>query len=69
MRKHNDKVPQPDSFFAQNRPTAYSRMSDSQEITTRFKLSPGTYIVIPVTGADHTGEFLLRMCYEKRGHM
>ena len=50
--------------------TAHSALSDNfvnaREVTGRFKLSPGTYIIVPSTyQPDCEGEFLLRAFKEK----
>uniref|UniRef100_G3MR51 Calpain catalytic domain-containing protein n=1 Tax=Amblyomma maculatum TaxID=34609 RepID=G3MR51_AMBMU len=43
------------------------RLSYSRENTTRFRLLPGTFCVIPFTGeAEQAGDFLLRIYTEKK---
>ncbi len=40
--------------------------NESREITARFDLDPGYYLLVPYTsGAHHEGEFLVRILGEK----
>lgn len=46
-----------------------SRLSQSRENTTRFRLLPGTFCIIPCTAEpDQAGDFLLRIYTEKKCH-
>ncbi|KAH6934633.1 hypothetical protein HPB50_026169 [Hyalomma asiaticum] len=46
-----------------------NRLSQSRENTTRFRLLPGTFCIIPCTEeADQAGDFLLRIYTEKKCH-
>ena len=54
-------------FFAYHASTARSPVFiNSREVTGRFLLDPGSYIIIPTTfEPNHTGEFLVRIFSEK----
>ncbi|KAF6205766.1 hypothetical protein GE061_019939 [Apolygus lucorum] len=69
LERETEKLPLADKFFKHNKPVATSRMSDSQEVTCRYKFPPGCYVIIPVTCPTKKGEYLLRLCYEKRGNI
>ena len=53
-------------FFAKNRRVDSSSFANDYEITSRFKLRPGSYAVIPATfNPNKEGDFLLRIFSEK----
>ena len=44
-----------------------STFSNTREVTSRIKLTPGTYIIIPSTKCPGSeGQFLLRVFYKKK---
>ncbi|XP_059045760.1 calpain-A-like [Achroia grisella] len=52
-------------FFKANKPIGHSSKSRMREISKRFKLKPGSYVIIPYTSKPHEeGEFLLRVYTE-----
>ena len=63
----NTEFPLQKEYFETNRICAKSPVfSNSREVTGRFKLEPGTYIVIPSTyEPNHEGDYLLRIYAEK----
>ena len=56
-----------EEYFETNRICAKSPVfSNSREVTGRFKLEPGTYIIIPSTyEPNHEGDYLLRIYAER----
>lgn len=54
-------------YFKNNASCAKSPVySNSREVSGRFKLKPGTYIIIPSTfDPNHEGDFLLRIYAER----
>lgn len=67
-----DNCPAPLTFeyMADYREVGQSnQLSQSRENTTRFRLLPGTFCIIPCTAeADQAGDFLLRIYTEKKCH-
>jgi len=63
----NTTLPLDRDFFRYNRQTARSpSFINYREVVTRFKLKPGSYVVIPSTfEPDEEGDFLLRIFSEK----
>jgi len=64
--RSNEKLGE--EFFKYTSHTAMSdSFIDSREVTSRFKLPPGTYVIIPSTfHPDSEGQFLLRVFVEKK---
>ena len=60
-------MPLEKDFFKYNSSAARSKTYiNSREITSRFKLNPGPYIIIPTTfQPDQEGDFILRIFSEK----
>ena len=60
-------LPLKKDFFRYNRCSARSKTYiNSREISERFKMIPGTYVIIPTTfDPNETGNFLLRIFAEK----
>lgn len=67
--KDPDSVPRPldTDFFRFTRSAGRSKaFINLREISKRFKLPPGTYVIIPSTfNANEAGEFILRVFTEK----
>uniref|UniRef100_A0A646QE62 CalpainB n=1 Tax=Hemiscolopendra marginata TaxID=943146 RepID=A0A646QE62_9MYRI len=63
--------PLPKRFFEYNASVARSpSFINLREVTTRFKLNPGTYCIIPSTfEPNEEGEFVLRVFSEKKNQM
>ena len=63
----NESNPLKREFFRYNRCCVRSKTYiNSREISGRFKLVPGTYVIIPTTfEPNETGDFLLRIFAEK----
>ena len=61
------QLPLEKDFFKYNSSAARSKTYiNSREITSRFKLNPGPYIIIPTTfQPDQEGDFILRIFSEK----
>ena len=61
------KLPLDTNFFKYNRSCARSAtFINAREISGRFKLSPGTYVIIPTTfEPNEEGDFILRIFAEK----
>ena len=61
------KLPLDTNFFKYNRSCARSAtFINAREISERFKLSPGTYVIIPTTfEPNEEGDFILRIFAEK----
>ena len=57
-----------EEFFKYTSHTAMSdSFIDSREVTSRFKLPPGTYVIIPSTfHPDSEGQFLLRVFIDRK---
>ena len=55
------------NFFAYHASTARSPVFiNSREVTGRYTLDPGSYLIIPTTfEPNHTGEFIVRIYSEK----
>uniref|UniRef100_A0A0K8T1H6 Calpain catalytic domain-containing protein n=1 Tax=Lygus hesperus TaxID=30085 RepID=A0A0K8T1H6_LYGHE len=68
-----EKMPKPldMSFFKYNASCARSpSFINLREITSRFKLPPGTYVIVPSTfDPNEEGEYILRVFTEKKNHM
>ncbi|XP_073683688.1 calpain-3 isoform X1 [Garra rufa] len=65
---HGNKQPMQKDFFTSNNIKARSRAYiNLREVTQRFRLSPGEYVIVPSTYEPHQeGEFILRVFSEKR---
>ena len=67
--KDPDSVPRPldTDFFRFNRSAGRSKaFINLREISMRFKLPPGTYVIVPSTfNPNEAGEFILRIFTEK----
>ncbi|XP_041122864.1 calpain-3-like isoform X2 [Polyodon spathula] len=65
---HNNKQHMPKDFFLFNSSKARCKSYiNLREVTQRFRLCPGEYVIIPSTYEPHQeGEFLLRVFSEKR---
>ena len=63
----NTTLPLDRDYFRYNLSTARSpSFINYREVVTRFKLKPGSYVVIPSTfEPDEEGDFLLRIFSEK----
>ena len=61
------QLPLQQDFFRYNRSCARSKsFINSRELSARFKLTPGTYIIIPSTfNPDMEGDYILRIFSEK----
>ena len=61
------QLPLQKDFFRYNSSCARSKsFINSRELTGRFKLNPGTYVIIPSTfEPDKEGDFILRIFSEK----
>ena len=61
------QLPLQTDFFRYNRASARSKsFINSRELSERFKLIPGTYVIIPSTfEPDKEGDFILRIFSEK----
>ena len=63
-----EKVPKPldKAYLAANPPVkTYIPAKGTREYTTRFKFTPGKYVIVPSTyEANQEGEFLLRVFTE-----
>ena len=62
------KKPLPVEYFKQNLPVAKSAsFVNSREVSCRFSLPPGSYLIVPSTfKADEEGEFLIRVYCESK---
>ncbi|XP_062565591.1 calpain-B-like isoform X2 [Armigeres subalbatus] len=59
------KKPLPKDFFLRNASVARSTFLNMREVTSRFRLNPGTYVVVPSTFEPNIeGEFLIRVFSE-----
>ncbi|KAL1383959.1 hypothetical protein pipiens_013096 [Culex pipiens pipiens] len=57
--------PLPKEFFMRNASVARSTFINLREVTCRFRLDPGTYVVVPSTFDPHLeGEFMIRVFSE-----
>lgn len=65
---HGNKQHMQKEFFMSNSSKARSRAYiNLREVTQRFRLSPGEYVIIPSTYEPHQeGDFILRVFSEKR---
>ncbi len=65
---HGNKQPMQKEFFMSSTSKARSRAYiNLREVTQRFRLSPGEYVIVPSTYEPHQeGEFILRVFSEKR---
>ena len=63
-------VPLDTDFFKYNRSCARSKVFvNLREVSRRFQLPPGKYLIIPSTfNPDEEGDFLLRIFTEKSNH-
>ncbi|KAF9793854.1 hypothetical protein SFRURICE_007385 [Spodoptera frugiperda] len=71
LPNHGD-VPKPlnVNFFKHNRSVARHQFIDQRQVSARFKLDPGSYVIIPCSlNPDEEGEFLLRVFSEKSNNM
>ncbi|XP_035451462.2 calpain-A-like isoform X1 [Spodoptera frugiperda] len=71
LPNHGD-VPKPlnVNFFKHNRSVARQQFIDQRQVSARFKLDPGSYVIIPCSlNPDEEGEFLLRVFSEKSNNM
>ena len=61
------QLPLQEDFFRYNRSCARSKsFINSRELSERFKLTPGTYVIIPSTfNPDMEGDYILRIFSEK----
>ena len=58
------------SFFQHQQSTERSTFINMREITCRFHLSPGDYLVVPCTfEPNQEGDFILRVYTEKKGEV
>lgn len=68
-----EKMPKPlgMNFFKYNASVARSpSFINLRELTSRFKLPPGTYVIVPSTfDPNEEGEYILRVFTEKKNHM
>ncbi len=65
---HGNKQPMQKDFFMSSTSKARSRAYiNLREVTQRFRLSPGEYVIVPSTYEPHQeGEFILRVFSEKK---
>ena len=65
------QLPLQKDFFRYNSSCARSKsFINSRELSCRFKLNPGTYIIIPSTfEPDKEGDFILRIFSEKMANV
>lgn len=65
---HGNKQHMQKEFFTSNSSKARSRAYiNLREVTQRFRLSPGEYVIVPSTYEPHQeGEFILRVFSERR---
>lgn len=66
--KDPENTPRPlnEQFFKKNRSVGGIDYTDEREVSCRFKLSPGTYCIVPSTFEPHMeGEFILRVFTEQ----
>uniref|UniRef100_A0A3P8VK29 Calpain-3 n=1 Tax=Cynoglossus semilaevis TaxID=244447 RepID=A0A3P8VK29_CYNSE len=65
---HGNKQHLPKDFFISNSSKARSKSYiNLREVTQRFRLSPGEYVIVPSTYEPHQeGEFILRVFSEKK---
>lgn len=65
---HGNKQHMQKDFFMSNNSKARSKAYiNLREVTQRFRLSPGEYVIVPSTYEPHQeGEFILRIFSEKR---
>ncbi|KAJ3613588.1 hypothetical protein NHX12_019834 [Muraenolepis orangiensis] len=64
---HGNKQHMQKDFFVANSKARCKSYINLREVTQRFRLSPGEYVIVPSTYEPHQeGEFLLRVFSEKR---
>jgi len=70
--KDPENTPKPldTEFIKYNRSCARSKVFiNLREVSRRFRLPPGTYVIIPSTfNQDEEGEFMIRVFTEKSNH-
>ncbi|MEQ2173514.1 hypothetical protein GOODEAATRI_032885, partial [Goodea atripinnis] len=68
LQMHGNKQHMQKDFFLFNSSKARSKSYiNLREVTQRFRLSPGEYVIVPSTYEPHQeGEFILRVFSEKR---
>ena len=71
MKDPNDtKLPLDSEYFKYHASAGSVTFINSREISKRFKLEPGTYVIIPTTfDPDEEGDYMLRIFAEKMPHV